>query len=257
MTPRESDEDGLRGRVALVTGGAGAGIGSAIVERLRCAGASLVVTDISAKRVEALRSRLGDLAVEHLCEPMDVRDEDAVVSLFGRVRDEFGRLDILVNSAGFNKPASLADMDLATWHAVLDTNVTSAFLHIREAWPLLRERGGAIVNLSSVAAWSGTGLGEAHYAAAKAGVLGLTRAAAAEGAPHGIRVNAVAPGLIWNEHLGRAVPPPFLAAYRAMSLMGQGQPEDVADVVHFLCTDASRHVTADTITVAGGHLARH
>lgn len=253
----EQDDNSLKGQVVLVTGGAGAGIGSAIVDRLQRAGANLVVTDISARRVDAMRSRLGGGADSHLCETMDVRDEDAVAGLFHRVRDRFGRLDILVNSAGINKPGALVDLDLATWHAVLDTSLTSAFLHIRGAWPLLKIRGGAIVNLSSIAAWSGTDLGEAHYAAAKAGMLGLTRAVAAEGAAHGIRSNAVAPGLIWNEHLVKAVPSTYVETYRAMSLMGEGRPEDVADVVHFLCSDASRHVTGDTITVAGGHLARH
>jgi 3-oxoacyl-[acyl-carrier protein] reductase len=247
----------LQDRVVVVTGGAGGGIGSAISERLFRAGASIVVTDLSARRIDALRSRLEDSSREHIFESMDVRDEEAVNRLFDQIASRFGRLDALVNSAGVNKPGAVADLDLETWHLVLDTSVTAAFLHIRAAWSLLKEGGGAIVNLSSIAAWSGTALGEAHYAAAKAGMLGLTRAVAAEGAPHRIRSNAVAPGLIWNEHLGKAVPQPYIEAYRAMSLMGDGSPAEVADVVHFLCSDASRHITGDTITVAGGHMARH
>jgi len=250
-------DDSLADRVVVVTGGAGGGIGSAISERLARAGASIVVTDLSARRIDALRARLENSAREHIFESMDVRDEDAVTRLFEQIVSRFGRLDALVNSAGVNKPGSIAELDLQTWHLVLDTSLTAAFLHIRAAWPLLKQRGGAIVNLSSIAAWSATSLGEAHYAAAKAGMLGLTRAAAAEGAPHRIRSNAVAPGLIWNEHLGKAVSQPYIEAYRAMSLMGDGSPDDVADVVHFLCSDASRHVTGDTITVAGGHVARH
>jgi NAD(P)-dependent dehydrogenase (short-subunit alcohol dehydrogenase family) len=240
-----------------VTAGAGAGIGSAIVERLRRDGATLVVTDISEGRVKALADRLGGDRRPHQFEVMDAADEAAVTALFDRIRHRLGRLDVLVNSAGFNQPAPLAEMSLGTWRRVLDTTLTSVFLHLREAWPLLAERGGAVVNLASIAAWSATSLGEAHYAAAKAGVLGLTRAAAAEGAPLGIRVNAVAPGLIYNEHLSRVVSPSYMDAYEAMSLLGRGRPEDVAEAVAFLCGDASRHITADTITVAGGHLARH
>lgn len=250
-------DDSLRDRVVVVTGGAGGGIGSAITQRLAAAGASVVVTDLSPRRLQLVKERLGTSPAKHTFVAMDVRDEAEVAHLFDRISETYGRLDALVNSAGINKPAMLTDLDLATWHAVLDTSATAAFLHIRAAWPLLAARGGAIVNLSSIAAWSATSLGEAHYAAAKAAILGLTKAVAAEGAPYRIRSNAVAPGLILNEHLGKAVPQPYIEAYRAMSLLEGGDPSDVADVVHFLCGDASRHITGDTITVAGGHLARH
>jgi NAD(P)-dependent dehydrogenase (short-subunit alcohol dehydrogenase family) len=242
----------------MVTAGAGAGIGGAIVERLHLAGAQLVVTDLSSNRINALRDRLDGDGASAMCEAMDASDEQAVAELFDRVRDRFGRLDVLVNSAGVNRLATIPDLDLESWRQILEISLTSHYLHIHRAWPMLAERGGSVINIASIAAWSPTSLGEAHYAAAKAGVLGLTRAAAAEGAAVGIRVNAVAPGLITNQHLEKSVPRPYIEAYKNRSISTvAGQPRDVAETVHFLATDASAHITGETITVAGGHLARH
>jgi NAD(P)-dependent dehydrogenase (short-subunit alcohol dehydrogenase family) len=246
------------GRVTLVNGGAGGGIGGAIVERMLQAGDTLIVTDVSEKRIERLRANLGDAAARHLLETMDASDEPAVRALFERIAERYERLDVLVNSVGMNLPTPLPEMELSTWRKVLDVSLTSHFLHIRSAWPLMvRQGGGAIVNVASIAAWSPIA-GDGHYAAAKGGVLGLTRAAATEGAAVGIRVNAVAPGLTWNEHLSKAVPEEYLKTSQAMSLTNKpGQPADVANAVHFLADDASRHITGETITVAGGHVARH
>jgi NAD(P)-dependent dehydrogenase (short-subunit alcohol dehydrogenase family) len=254
-----SAADGQAGRVTLVTGGAGAGIGGAIVERMLRAGDTLIVTDVSERRIEGLRASLGRAADHHLLETMDASDESAVHTLFERIAERYERLDVLVNSVGMNRPTLLPEMETATWRRILDVSLTSHFLHVRSAWPLMVSQGaGAIVNVASIAAWSPLALGDAAYAAAKAGVLGLTRAAAAEGAAVGIRVNAVAPGLTWNEHLSKAVPEEYLRASEGMSLLSTpGQPSDVANAVHFLADAASRHITGETITVAGGHLARH
>lgn len=251
----------LSGKVAMVSAGAGAGIGGSIVRAFIAEGATLIVTDRSGQRLEALAEDIGvsDASEPHLLRELDACDETAVVNLFTDVETLFGRLDILVNSVGFTRPARITQMDVATWSEVLDICLTSHFLHIRAALPIMeRQQAGSIINISSITAWSGSELGEAHYAAAKAGVLGLTKAAAGECAPSGIRVNAVAPGLIWNEHLTMAVPEHYIRAYESRSMMGQaGKPEDVAKTVLFLASDDSTHITGETIVVAGGYVARH
>ena len=134
-----------------------------------------------------------------------MREEARIDEVINGVADKYGRLDIVVNNSGINMLASLYEMPTETWRQVLDVSLTGPFMVTRRALNVMRDRGtrGAIVNMSSIAGWMRTGEGESHYAAAKAGITGFTRAAAMEAAPHGIRVNAVAPGLAWNPFLGK------------------------------------------------------
>nr|WP_255426515.1 SDR family NAD(P)-dependent oxidoreductase [Pseudonocardia sp. C8] len=238
----------------MVNAAAGAGIGGAVARRLLGEGASVIVTDISPRRLERLRAELTATVPEErvLARAVDAADEAGVTGLFADVDAAFGRLDVLVNSVGLNRLAPFPDTDLDTWNRVIGTSLTAHFLHARAAWPLLRRSAApSVVNVSSLASESPAPFGEVAYAAAKAGVLGLTRALAAEGSRDGIRANAVVPGLIWNDSLTKAVDPDYVQAYRARQPLGRdGDPDEVADVILFLASPESRHVTGQAIRVA-------
>ncbi|MCG3753987.1 SDR family NAD(P)-dependent oxidoreductase [Amycolatopsis sp. Poz14] len=242
------------GKVAMVNAAAGAGIGGVVARRLLAEGARVVVTDLSAKRLDRLQDELTAAAGEEnvLARALDAADETGVQELFADVSATFGQLDVLVNSVGLNQLAPFPGTSLENWNRVLSTSLTAHFLHARAAWPLLRRSAApAIVNVSSLAAESPAPFGEVAYAAAKAGVLGLTRALAKEGAADGIRANAVMPGLIWNDSLTKAVAADYVQAYRDVQPLGRdGEPDEVADVILFLASSDSRHVTGQTIRVA-------
>lgn len=243
----------FKGQVALVNAAAGSGIGAAVVHALLARGAAVMATDLSATRVARLDAalRADHDAARFMTAVCDGSDDAAVEGAIARCMTRFGRLDKLINNIGLNRLSRLADTRLADWNHVLATSLTSHFLHIRHAWPhLMASPSASVVNIASLAAERPTAFGEAAYAAAKAGILGLTRAAAAEGAP-GIRVNAVMPGLIWNDNLKRAVAEDYIDAYRSRSPLGRpGTPEEVAEVVMFLASAASAHVSGEVIRVA-------
>ncbi|MBX9609217.1 MAG: SDR family oxidoreductase [Gammaproteobacteria bacterium] len=253
MSGAAAASDLFGGRVALVNAAAGSGIGGAIVRAFLARGACVMATDKSASRVERLRLSLvaeyGEARVA--TRTVDAADEAAVAASVAATVEAFGALDMLVNSVGFNSLSRIVDTTREAWSGVLDASLTSHFLHLKHAWPhLLASDHATVVNISSLANERPTAMGEAAYAAAKAGVLGLTRAAAAEGAPR-IRVNAVVPGLIWNDNLARAVDEDYIERYRASSPLGRaGTPEEVAEVVMFLCSPASAHVSGSEIRVA-------
>ncbi|MBK6660959.1 MAG: SDR family oxidoreductase [Proteobacteria bacterium] len=247
------DNSQFEGQVAMVNAAAGAGIGAAIVRALLARGACVMATDVSATRVARLEQALSEhhASGRFVTAVVDGGDETAVQGAVARCVEKFGRLDKLVNNIGLNRLSPLAATSLADWNHVLTTSLTSHFLHIRHAWPwLMASRQASVVNIASLAAERPTAFGEAAYAAAKAGILGLTRAAAAEGAPT-IRVNAVMPGLVWNDKLSRAVADEYIDAYRSRSPLGRpGTPEEVAEVVLFLASDASAHVSGEVVRVA-------
>ncbi|MET9328111.1 SDR family NAD(P)-dependent oxidoreductase [Tsukamurella sp. NPDC003166] len=245
--------DGFAGKVVLVNAAAGAGIGGALVRKLLAEGASVAISDISGKRLDRfateLRAEFGDDRV--LARAGDAGDEADVEALFAAVEEWAGRLDVLINSVGLNQLDPWPNLPVDRWNLVLTASLTAHYLHARAAWPLLqRSSSPAIVNISSLASESPAPFGEVAYAAAKAGVLGLTRALATEGAPSGIRVNAVVPGLIWNERLTAGVAPEYVDAYRSKRLLGRdGEPDEVADVILFLASEAGRNVTGQAIKV--------
>jgi 3-oxoacyl-[acyl-carrier protein] reductase len=245
-----------RERVALVTAAAGAGIGAAIAQELAAGGWDVVVTDAHERRCHGLAQRLGDEhGREFLAIPLDVTDFEAVGAAVRRVVDERGRLDGLVNNAGWNKIEPVAEMDPETWRRCLDVDLTGTFNCLRNALPAMISQGsGAIVNIASIAAWETSDEHGAAYSAAKAGVLALTRVTAAEVGRHGIRVNAIAPGLIYNEFLRRIYPDEFFDSYaERRSLVGRiGQPEDVAGLTSFLLGDRAGYITGEVYGVSGG-----
>ena len=247
-------------RVALVTAAAGAGIGAAVARRLAADGLDVVVTDAHERRcrefARALSEDLGrDVAAYHL----DVTDHGQARAVIKDVVGSRGRLDVLVNNAGWSKIEPVAEMSLETWQRCLDVDLTGTFVCMRYALPaMIAGGGGSIVNISSIAAWEMSAEHGAAYSAAKAGVLALTRVAAAENGRHGVRVNAVAPGLIYNDFLRKIYPEEFFRSYLSdTAFLGRiGQPADVASMVSYLASDEAAYVTGEVVTVSGGVSAR-
>ena len=247
-------------RVALVTAAAGAGIGAAVAKRLAADGLDVVVTDAHERRsrefAHALSEDLGrDVAAYHL----DVTDHGQARAVIDDVVGSKGRLDLLVNNAGWSKIEPVAEMSLETWQRCLDVDLTGTFVCMRYALPaMIAAGGGSIVNISSIAAWEMSDAHGAAYSAAKAGILALTRVAAAENGEHGVRINAVAPGLIYNDFLRKVYPEEFFRNYLSeTAFLGRiGKPDDVASMVSYLASDEASYVTGEVFTVSGGVSAR-
>ncbi|HSH46695.1 MAG TPA: 3-oxoacyl-ACP reductase FabG, partial [Longimicrobiales bacterium] len=249
----------LRGRGAIVTGAA-TGIGRAIALELARHGASIAFNYLDGEnglREEAERTarELRQLEVAVYSRPCDVRDSEDASRFVEDAREALGRLDILVNNAGIGRDRALWRMTDQEWQDVLDTNLTGAFHMIRAVAPVFRtQQDGKIVNISSIHGIRAE-FGLANYASSKAGLLGLTRAAAVELGSANVNVNAVAPGYIRTTRLTDAVPAEILDRARERSVLRRlGDPQDVANVVLFLCSEQARHITGAVIPVDGGHL---
>jgi 3-oxoacyl-[acyl-carrier protein] reductase len=243
---------GRNGGCALVTG-ASRGIGAAAARALAAEGWAVGVNYRSdaggAQEVVDAIERDGGQAV---CVEADVSDPEAVVRAFGELEERFERVSVLVNNAGIradNLSPALRDSE---WTSVLDTNLSAAFWTSRRALPkMVRARFGRIVNVASVVGPNAGNPGQANYAAAKAGVVGLTRTVAREVAHRGVTVNAVAPGFVETQ-MTEDVDPSFLSAVPARRA---GSPEEVAACIRFLASDAAAYVTGTTLTVDGGMTA--
>lgn len=240
------------GTVALVTG-AGRGIGSAIARRLGAEGATVVVnwasSEAGAKQVVTAIEEAGGAAVAHRC---DVSDEGQVRAMFREVKHHYGRIDVLVNNAGVTDDGFAMTLGMKRWHRVIEINLTSTFLCSREAMKLMAyKNGGSIVNVSSVSGIVGNA-GQANYAASKGGVNSLTKTLAREGGSKGIRVNAVAPGLV-DTDMSRQLDPRIVAtAVDSIPLSRLGRSEEIAEVVCFLASPRASYVTGQILSVDGG-----
>jgi 3-oxoacyl-[acyl-carrier protein] reductase len=242
--------------VALVTGG-GAGIGRASALTLGQRGARVAVHyKKSREGAEAVVSALKAAGADAQAFPGDLTKSAEAAALVAAVTARFGAIDILVNNAGDlieRKP--LLEMSDELFHAVMDVNLTSTFFMCRAAAPgMAARRRGAIVNMSSLAAWNGGGPGAGAYATSKGAIVALTKAFAKELAPHGVRVNCVAPGLIGDTAFhGRFTPPAaFENATKGVLLGRAGTPEEVAAVIAFLASPDSSFLTGETIEINGG-----
>lgn len=242
---------GLEGRVAIVTGGS-RGIGRAVAASLAEDGASVVVSGRDPGRVEVEAKELEALGALVLAVQADVARREDVDRLVDRARERFGRIDVLVNNAGITRDALLVRMKDDDWDAVLDVNLRGAFLMTRAvAKVMMRQKGGRIINIASTAGAMGNA-GQANYSAAKAGLIGLTKAAARELAHWGILVNAVAPGLIDTDMTAGLPAEAREALLAQVPLKRIGVAREVAEVVRFLAGDGAGYVTGQVIHVNGG-----
>ena len=258
----------LRDRVVVVTAAAGTGIGSATARRCLEEGALVVVSDRHERRLGETRDELAQVTGgEPLAVPCDVTDESQVQALLDAAVAAFGRLDVLVNNAGLGGTAALEDMTDDEWHKVLDVTLTGTFRCTRAALRRFRaqheasldgradgaRRGGAIVNNASVLGWRAQA-GQAHYAAAKAGVMALTRCAAVEAAELGVRVNAVAPSLAMHPNLSKVTSDEVLTELVAREVAGRAaEPWEVANAIVFLAGDYASYLTGEVLSVSSQH----
>jgi len=253
-TERQQTSTGaLAGKVAVVTG-ASRGIGAAIARYLAGEGSGVVINYTSnAERAEAVKEEivasnaLGDVVTAQA----DISDENQAQRLIEQTIDHFGRLDILVNNAGITRDRTFRKMTPEEWREVIETNLNGVFYCVHAATPHLIEQGyGQIINITSVIALSGN-IGQANYAASKAGIIGFTKTLALELARYGITVNCVAPGFIETDMLSKVPDNYREKIIERIPLRRFGTPEDVAKAVRFLCTDGD-YITGEVISVNGG-----
>jgi 3-oxoacyl-[acyl-carrier protein] reductase len=241
----------LDGRAAVVTGAA-RGIGFAIAQSFVGHGAQVVLGDIDRRAAWDAAEKLISEGARAVAMPCDVTAPGDVDALVQRCVDEFGGIDVMVNNAGITRDASMPKMSLEDFTAVVDVHLRGAWLGTRTAAAHMRSQGrGAVINVSSISGKVGN-FGQTNYSAAKAGIVGLTKAAAKELAAKGVRVNAVAPGLI-RTAMTEAMPAAAWEAKMAEIPMGRaGEPSEVADVVTFLASDMASYLTGIVIEIAGG-----
>jgi len=246
----------LSGRVAVVTGG-GTGIGAATALLLATHGAEVAIAARTLADLERTATSIeGSTGRRCVVVPTDVKDEAQVVEMVRRTVDELGRLDILVNNAGGTRLGPLRSLPTKAWDASFDLNVRAAYVATREAGThFLAQRSGAIVNVSSDAGVYGV-RGGAHYSASKAALQMFTQVTAAEWGPHGVRANCVAVGGIASERASAAwevagIDPAMIG--EGTMLRRVGRPDEVAAAIVFLASDAASYITAQTISVDGGH----
>jgi 3-oxoacyl-[acyl-carrier protein] reductase len=248
--------DLLAGKVVVITAAAGTGIGSAVARRCLDEGAQVVLSDHHERRLDSIRAELaevhGDRVWSHPCDVTAADGPDALVAAAVR---RFGRIDVFINNAGLGGTASVLEMTDDEWQRVLDVTLTGTFRGTRAALRQLvaQGHGGSVVNNSSVLGWRAQP-GQAHYAAAKAGVMALTRCAALDVAGHGIRVNAVAPSLATHPFLARVTSPELLAELASREAFGRAaEPWQVATVIVFLASDYASYLTGEVISVSSQH----
>jgi 3-oxoacyl-[acyl-carrier protein] reductase len=253
MTEGRSRYPGIDGRVAVVTGGS-RGIGAALCRLLAAQGASVIVNGRNKEVTDQVATSINDLGGKAHPVVADVTDAQAVAHLREETENVFGPVDLLAAVAGIGgRPSAIGDVSPEAWRAGIEGNLTSAFLTLREFLPGMQERGrGAIVTMSS-----NSGREPFHpapqYAAAKAGLLMLTREAASQAAPHGVRVNALAPATTINDTIrANATEEKIQQMGKSFPLGRIGQPEDSAEAAAFLLSDAASWITGVTLDVAGG-----
>jgi 3-oxoacyl-[acyl-carrier protein] reductase len=239
----------LTGKTAVITAAAGGGIGLATARRFIEEGARIVISDAHERRLAEAGEQLGVPAIR-----CDVTDEAQVQGLVDGAVEALGGIDVMVNNAGLGGTAEIVDMSDEQWSLVLDVSLTGTFRCTRAALRhMLPRRRGVVVNNASVLGWRAQP-GQAHYAAAKAGVMALTRSAAMEAAPHGVRVNAVSPSLSMNPFLSKVTSVELLDQLEQQEAFGRSaEPWEVANVIVFLASDYSSYMTGEVVSVSSQH----
>src|SRR6266567_935299 len=245
----------FEGKVALVTGaGSQRGIGRATALALAREGARIAITDVAADGVKQVVAELNEIS-QAIGEVADVRNKEQMVQVVKRIVAEFGGVDILVNNAGLTRPTSFLAITEEEYDLVVDVNLKGTFLTTQAVVPAMLERGGgAIVSLSSVSGQRGGGVfGASAYSAAKAGIMGLTKALARELTPRGIRVNCVAPSMVDTDIAGDLLTPERKVELAKGTLVGRlAVVEDIANCILFLASDESAYLTGVTLDINGG-----
>jgi 3-oxoacyl-[acyl-carrier protein] reductase len=245
--------DLLAGKIVLVTAAAGTGIGNATARRCLEEGAVVVLSDAHERRLGEAADELTALAggTRPLAVACDVTVEEQVQAMVAAAVATHGRLDVVVNNAGLGGTADLVDMTDEQWHKVLDITLTGTMRCMRSTLRQMYEQGGGvIVNNASVLGWRAQA-GQAHYAAAKAGVMALTRCAAIEAAPHGVRINAVAPSLAMHAFLAKVTTDELLEELTQREAFARAaEPWEVATVIAFLASDYSTYMTGEVVSVS-------
>ena len=242
----------LRGKQILMTAAAGAGIGFATAQRLAEEGARLFISDIHERRLEEAAERLESISDapvgRRLC---NVTDEAQVQALIRSAVDEMGHVDVLINNAGLGGEVPIVEMTDDQWSTVLDVTLNSVFRMTRAMLPhMMERRSGVIINNASVLGWRAQ-KGQAHYAAAKAGVMAFTRCSALEAAEYGIRINAVSPSLAVHPFLVKTTPQALLDELEGREAFGRGaEPWEVSNVMVFLASDYSSYMTGEVVAVS-------
>ncbi|MFI5495213.1 SDR family oxidoreductase [Actinoplanes sp. NPDC051859] len=246
----------LAGKVAVITAAAGTGIGAAVAHRCLAEGATVVLSDSHERRLGEAREELDTTYPNRVwAVPCDVTDESAVQSLITAAVEHCGRIDVMVNNAGLGGARPVPDMTDEEWQRIVDVTLTGTFRCTRAALRqmIAQGGGGTVVNNASVLGWRAQA-GQAHYAAAKAGVMAFTRCAALDVASYGIRVNAVAPSLAAHPFLTKVMPEAELAGLAQREAFGRAaQPWEVATVVAFLASDYASYLTGEVISVSSQH----
>jgi 3-oxoacyl-[acyl-carrier protein] reductase len=239
----------LEGKSVLVTAAAGTGIGFATAKRCLEEGARVVISDIHQRRLDESAAELGVPGILG-----NVTSEDDVQRMIDSTIEQFGSLDVLVNNAGLGGTAALVDMTDEQWTSVLDVTLTGTMRMTRAALRrMYAQGGGAIVNNASVVGWRAQE-GQSHYAAAKAGVMALTRCSAIEAAQHNVSVNAVAPSLAMHPFLSKVTTEELLAELTDREAFGRAaDPAEVANVIVFLASDLASYMTGEVISVSSQH----
>jgi len=242
----------LENKSAIVTGGS-MGIGASIALKLAACGANVAINYRKHKeQAEAIIKQVNSMGVKGLLVQADISVFDDAVKMVESVTNKLGSIDILVNNAGINWDGVIWKMTEEQWDNVVNINLKGYFNYIRAVSPVFREqKSGKIVNITSINGLRGK-FGQSNYAASKAGIIGLTKTVARELGKYGINVNAVAPGLIETDMMKNADESVRNAALEDIVLKRIGQPEDVANLVAFLCSDLARHITGEVIKVDGG-----
>lgn len=245
----------LAGQTVVVTAAAGTGIGYATAARCVEEGASVLISDLHERRLAEAADRIeADHGVRPATFLCDVTDDDQVRGLIEAAIDQLGHIDVLMNNAGLGGNAPIIEMTDEQWSLVMDITLNGTFRCLRAVLPHMYDRGrGAIVNNASVLGWRAQEL-QSHYAAAKAGVMALTRCAAMEAAPHGVRINAVSPSLAMHPFLTKVMPDGLLEELEAKEAFGRGaQPWEIANVMVMLASGYTTYMTGECVSVSSQH----